>query len=80
MVENGGFFGWVLSMNRKTKKVKTWEKHIEGALLDLEKDWSNFWLTVHKRDKAIQEYIRLLKLTKIKYQKFFNENKIPKKN
>ena len=28
-----------------------------------------------KKEKTIQEYVRLLKLTKIKYQKLFNKNK-----
>ena len=42
------------------------------------KDLSHFQLTINKRDKTIQEYIRHLKLTKIKYQKIFNENKILK--
>ena len=31
-----------------------------------------------KKDKTIQEYIRLLKLTKGEYQKLFEENKILK--
>ena len=31
-----------------------------------------------KKDKTIQEYIRLLKLTKGEYQKLFEENKIVK--
>ena len=34
-----------------------------------------FQLTVQKKEKTIQEYVRLLKLTKIKYQKLFNKNK-----
>ena len=38
-------------------------------------DLSNFQITVEKKDKKIQHYIKLLKLTKIKYQKFFEENK-----
>ena len=37
-----------------------------------------FWLTINKRDKIIQEYIRLSKVTNIEYQKLFNENKIQK--
>ena len=35
-------------------------------------------LTAQKRDKTIQEYIRLLNLTNSKYQKLFEENKILK--
>ena len=65
-------------MNRKTKKVKTREEQIEEVLLFLEKNLTNFQVTIDKRDETIQEYIRLLKLTKIEYQKLFNENKILK--
>ena len=38
----------------------------------------NFQLTVQKKDRTIQEYLRLLKLTKTEYQKLFEENKILK--
>ena len=65
-------------MNRKAKNLKTSEEYIEKVLLHLKKDLSHFQLTINKRDKTIQEYIRHLKLTKIKYQKIFNENKILK--
>ena len=65
-------------MSRKTKKVKTREEQFEEVLLFLEKNLTNFQVTIDKRDKTIQEYIRLLKLTKIEYQKLFNENKILK--
>ena len=46
----------------------TREQHIEDVLVELEKDLANFQLTVQKKDKTIQEYIRLLKLTKAEYQ------------
>ena len=65
-------------MNRKTKKVKTREGDIEEVFLDLEKDLSNFGLTIIKRDKTIQEYVRLLKLKEIEYQKLFQKDKILK--
>ena len=65
-------------MNRKTKKVKTREGDIEEVFLDLQKDLSNFWLTIIKRDKTIQEYVRLLKLKEIEYQKLFQKDKILK--
>ena len=65
-------------MNRKTKKVKTREGDIEEVFLDLEKDLSNFWLTIIKRDKTIQEYVRLLKLKEIEYQKLFQKDKFLK--
>ena len=51
---------------------------MEDVRVELEKDLADFQLTVHKRDKTMQEYIRLLKLTKTKYQKLFEENKILK--
>ena len=44
----------------------------------MEKNFANFQLTAQKRDKTIQEYIRLLNLTNSKYQKLFAENKILK--
>lgn len=65
-------------MNRKTKKVKTREEQIEEVLLFLEKNLTNFQVTIDKRDKTIQEYIRLLKLTKTEYRNVFNENEILK--
>ena len=65
-------------MNRKTKKVKIREEQFEEVLHFLEKNLTNFQVTIDKRDKTIQEYIRLLKLTKIEYQKLFTENKILK--
>ena len=39
------FFDWILSMNRKTKKVKAREEHIEQVLLDREK---NHFLTYNQ--------------------------------
>ena len=60
------------------KKKKTREQHIEDVLVDLEKDIANFQLTVQKKGKTIQEYVRLLKLTKREYQKLFQENKLLK--
>ena len=63
-------------MNRKTKKVKTRAENIEEALLNLEKNLSNFQLIIDKRDRTIQEYIKLIiKLTKTEYQTLFNKNK-----
>lgn len=67
-------------MNKINKKnpQKTREQHIEDVLIDLEKSLPNFQLTIQKKDKAIQEYVRLLNLTKLEYQKPFQENKILK--
>ena len=55
------------------KKQKNREKDIEDVLGELEKDLSNFQITIQKKDKTIQESVRLLKLTN---QKLFQENKI----
>ena len=61
-------------MNRiNRKKQKNREEDIEDVLGELEKDLSNFQITVQKKDKTIQESVRLLKLTN---QKLFQENKI----
>ena len=49
---------------------------MEDVIVDLGKVLANFQLTVQKKDKTIQEYLRLLKLTKQKYQKLFRENKL----
>ena len=57
------------------KKIKTREEQIEEVPLEFKKDLSNFQLTIDKIDKTIQEYITLLNLTKIEYQKMFNKNK-----
>ena len=64
-------------MNRK-KQQKTREEHIEEVLAELEKDLSNFQFTIQKKDKVLQEYVKLLKIIKIEYQKLFNENEILK--
>lgn len=64
-------------MNRK-KQQKTREEHIEEVLAELEKDLSNFQFTIQKKDKVLQEYVKLLRIIKIKYQKLFNENEILK--
>ena len=66
-------------MNRiNWKKQKNIEEHIEDVLVELEKELLNFQITIHKKDKAMQEYVRLLKSTKQEYQKLFQENKILK--
>ena len=64
-------------MNRK-KQQKTREEHIEEVLAELEKDLSNFQFTIQEKDKVLQEYVKLLRIIKIKYQKLFNENEILK--
>ena len=61
------------------KKQKSKEKHIDDVLVELEKNLSNFQITIQKR-KTRQQQVRLLKLTKQEYQKLFQENKILKEN
>ena len=52
-------------MSKSFKKTqKTREQHIENVPVGFEKHLTNFQLTVKKKDKTIQEYVRLLKLTK----------------
>ena len=66
-------------MNRiYRKKQKGREEHIEDMLIKLEKDLSNFQIAIQKKDKTIQESIRLLKLTKQEYQNLFQKNKVSK--
>ena len=66
-------------MSKSFKKIqKTREQHFKDVLVDLEKDLANFQLAFQKKDKTIQEYIRLLKSTKQEYQKLFQENKLLK--
>ena len=67
-------------MNRinKKKTKQSREEHIEDELVELEKNLSNFQITIEEKDKTIQEHVILLKLTKQKYQKLFQENKIIK--
>ena len=66
-------------MSKSFKKTnKRLRNSISRTYLLSLKDLANFQLTVQKKDKTIQEYIRLLKLIKAKYQKLFEENKILK--
>ena len=51
------------------------EEDTEEVLVKLEKFFSNFQMTVDKKDKRMQENIRLLKLVEIEYQRVLNENK-----
>ena len=58
------------------KKIdKKREEYIEEVLVELGEDLSNFQMTVDKKEKTIQKYIRLLKLVEIEYQRVFNETK-----
>ena len=66
------FLAWIELMEKSNKKA--------DMLVELENDFqaSNFQITIQKKDKTIQEYVRLLKLTKQEYKKLFQENKILK--
>ena len=67
---NGRIYDQIFSRTRK--------QHIEEVLIKLKKDSGNFQLSIQKKDKTMQEYVRILKLTKQEYQKFFQENKLLK--
>ena len=51
------------------------EEDTEEVLVKLENFFSNFQMTVDKKNKRMQENIRLLKLVEIEYQRVLNENK-----
>lgn len=59
-----------MNMEQKTK-----EQQIDKIFFDLEKDLSNFEFTIERNDKTIEQYVKLLKLTKAEYQKLQLENK-----
>lgn len=64
------------------KWTKTWKKeeYLGEILEELEKDLSSLKLTIKEQDKEIEQYIRLVKATKIEYQNLFEENKQLKEN
>ena len=64
----------MIQVNNK-KPQNTREQHIEEVLINLEKDLTNFQLSLQTKDKTIKEYVRLLNLTKTEYQNFFNEDR-----
>ena len=59
-----------MNMEQKTK-----EQQIDKIFFDLEKDLSNFEFTIERNDKTIEQYVKLLKLTKAEYQKLQIGNK-----
>ena len=65
-------------MTKKTKQ-KTREQHIKDVLIDLENNLLNFQLSLQVKDKTINEYVRLLNLTKTECRKIFNEDRQLKK-
>lgn len=64
------------------KWTKTWKKeeYLGEILEELEEDLSSLKLTIKEQDKEIEQYIRLVKATKIEYQNLFEENKQLKEN
>lgn len=64
------------------KWTKTWKKeeYLGEILEELEKDLSSLKLTIKEQDKETEQYIRLVKATKIEYQNLFEENKQLKEN
>ena len=70
-----GFLAWIDLTKKRTR-----ERHIEVVLIELEKDLENFQENILKKDKTMQEYVRLLKLTKQEFQILFQENKKLKEN
>ena len=77
-ISNSELFAWIFSMSKSFKKTKRLGNSISRTYLLTLKKKANFQLTVKKKDKTIQEYVRLLKLTKQEYQKLFQENKLLK--
>ena len=67
------------SLKKKKKTKKNKEQYIEDELVKLGKDISNFQLMVQRKVETIQEYVRLLKLSKAKYQNCFMKTKHRKK-
>ena len=64
-------------IKKREQKIK--EQYTDEMLVALEKDLSNFKFTIEKKDKAIEQFIKLLKLTKAEHQKLYIENKRLKK-
>ena len=66
-------------MNKRKRLTKTKEqlrnKQVALVLGDLEKDIENFRLTTEKEDDQLNNYLKLLKVAKIEYQKLYKENK-----
>ena len=52
------FWAWIELIE---KKQKSREEQIKDVVTELEKDSSNFQITIQRKDNTIQEYIRFLK-------------------
>ena len=62
-----GFLAW-------KKRIKAREECTEEVFVKLEKNLSNFQLTIDKKEKKYRNTV-LLKLAKVEYQNIFNKNK-----
>lgn len=64
-------------IKKREQKIK--EQYKDEMLVALEKDLSNFKFTIEKKYKAIEQFVKLLKLTKAEHQKLYIENRKLKK-
>ena len=64
-----------MNFQHEHQEQKKEEQYIDEILVDLEKHLSNFKLTIEKKYRVIEQYVKLLKLTKTEYQKVHTENK-----
>ena len=66
-------------MNRRNRPTTTSEplrnEQVALVLRDLEKDIEKFRLAIEKKDDQLNKYSKILKATKVEYQKFYKENK-----
>lgn len=61
--------------NRRAIKQKSRNDQTTEKLEELEKDLNNLKLTMQKKKKHLGQYDKVLKATKIEYQKITDENK-----
>ena len=65
-------------MSRRNRPTKTNEQirneQVSLVLGELEKDIVNFKLTIEKKDEQVQNFSKILKATKIEFQKIYEEN------
>ena len=65
-------------MSRRSRPTKTNEQirndQVSFVLGELEKDIENFRLAIEKKDEQPQKFSKILKATKIEYQKIYKEN------
>ena len=65
-------------MSRRNRPTKTNEQirneQVSFVLGELEKDIENFRLAIEKKGEQLQKFSKILKATKIEYQKIYKEN------